>query len=169
MIKADWLKLIEEKETEIIELGKQAYREAINNKHLRFIVEMNENGEIYSWYDVAGGNSYHMSVHEGTAIELFQFCFQCSDLEITEDDIINKLNEKGYQSRIKELQEEAEKENTCLENIIIENYRDELYSVIIEECYKDAIDFEVEELAPQVIEDKLGSLKYTLSNELIFK
>lgn len=41
----DWLKLINEKETEIIEIGISAYREAKENPHLRYIIEMDEDEE----------------------------------------------------------------------------------------------------------------------------
>lgn len=57
----NWLELIEKKYDEIINVGEKAYKDALENQHLRFIVEMDENGNVYSWYDVAGGNSFHAS------------------------------------------------------------------------------------------------------------
>lgn len=35
----NWLELIEEKEDQILAEGEKAYKEAINNPHLRYIVE----------------------------------------------------------------------------------------------------------------------------------
>lgn len=63
----NWLELIEEKEDQILAEGEKAYKEAINNPHLRYIVEIDENGDVYSWYDVAGGNSFHVSTFHWSA------------------------------------------------------------------------------------------------------
>lgn len=78
----NWLELIEEKEDQILAEGEKAYKEAINNPHLRYIVEIDEDGDVYSWYDVAGGNSFHVSTFEGKSKELFELCFQFLDIEI---------------------------------------------------------------------------------------
>lgn len=72
----NWLELIEKKYDEIINVGEKAYKDALENQHLRFIVEMDENGNVYSWYDVAGGNSFHASTYNGESIELFEFCMK---------------------------------------------------------------------------------------------
>ena len=95
-----WLELIEEKEDQILAEGEKAYKDAINNTNLRFIVEMDQDGNVYSWYDIAGGNSYHMSVHEGKAIELFEFCFQYYDIEISSGILEEKLIKKGYKKEL---------------------------------------------------------------------
>lgn len=156
----EWLKLIENNKEQIIEIGIKAYEEAMNDKNLRFIIEMNDNGEVYYWGDIAGGNSYHISVHNGSAIELFQFCFQYFDLEITEEMIINKLNEKGYIDKIEKLREEAEEECTSIE-CIISNHEE--LSNVIDECHKEAIEFEISEYAREIskhrLEDMVKNLK----------
>lgn len=87
----NWLELIEEKEDQILAEGEKAYKEAINNPHLRYIVEIDENGDVYSWYDVAGGNSFHVSTFEGKSKELFELCFQFLDIEISSDALETKL------------------------------------------------------------------------------
>lgn len=160
MTNKEWLELIEKKEEEIIETGIKAYEDALNNKHLRFIVEMDEDGEVYSWYDIAGGNSFHSTAFNGTAIELFQFCFQYYDVEITEEMIVDKLNEKGYGNRIEELKAEAEEEYTSLESVINNNH-EELFEVI-EECQKEVIEFEISEYAREGSEQKLEYIKEQL-------
>lgn len=71
----NWLELIEEKEDQILAEGEKAYKEAINNPHLRYIVEIDENGDVYSWYDVAGGNSFHVSTFEGNQKNYLSFVF----------------------------------------------------------------------------------------------
>ena len=99
----NWLELIEEKEDQILAEGEKAYKEAINNPHLRYIVEIDENGDVYSWYDVAGGNSFHVSTFEGKSKELFELCFQFLDIEISSDALESKLIEKGYKKELEEL------------------------------------------------------------------
>ena len=158
----EWLELIDNNKELIIETGIKAYEEAMNNKHLRFIVEINDDGEVYYWHDIAGGNSYHMSVHNGTAIELFQFCFQFYDLEILEETIIEKLNEKGYADKVEKLREEAEKECTSIECVIINNHEE--LSNVIEECQKEAIEFDISEYARDSSEQKLEYIKEMLEN-----
>lgn len=160
----EWLDLVNSNEDKIIEVGVNAYKEAMYNKHLRFIVEMSEDGDVYSWYDVAGGNSYHISVHNGTAIELLHFCFQHEDLEITQEDIINKLIEMGFENRIEELTKEAIEENTDFPDLewAINNHNDEELIKVLEECRKDAIAFAVSEYAPDAIEQKLELKKLSL-------
>lgn len=158
----EWLELINKNEDKIIEIGMKAYADATNNKHLRFIVEIDEDGDVGYWHDIAGGNSYHMSVHNGTSMELFQFCFQYSELEITEDDIIDKLIEKGYENRIEELKEEAEEENTSIEVILINNHNNDELINVIEECQKEAVEFDISEYARDMTEQELDCIKKML-------
>lgn len=160
----EWLELIENSEEQIIDVGIKAYEEAINNKHLRFIVEMNKDGKVYYWYDIAGGNSYHMSVHNGTAIELFQFCFQYYDLEVIEESLIEKLIEKGYGNMIDQLKVEAEEECTDIEGIIASKHSDQSIYGVVEECRKEAIKFEISEYAKEVSEQKLEYIKEMLED-----
>lgn len=159
-----YLELINENEDKIIEMAADAYEEALNNKHLRFIVEIDKDGEVSYWNDIAGGNSQHMSVYNGDAIELLHFCFQYSDLEITQDDIINKLIEMGFENKIDELLAEARDENEDFPDLewAINNHNDDVELIrVLEECRKDAIKLECEN-ANEVIEDKLDLVKCNL-------
>ena len=54
MTNKKWLELIEQHEKQIINAGIEAYKEALENPNLRYIVEINENGGITTWYDLAG-------------------------------------------------------------------------------------------------------------------
>ena len=99
----NWLELIEKKYDEIINVGEKAYKDALENQHLRFIVEMDENGNVYSWYDVAGGNSFHASTYNGESIELFEFCMQYWENNPADETVEEKLREKGlYDLYLKE-------------------------------------------------------------------
>ena len=154
----DWLKLIDEKEKEIIKIGILAYREARENPHLRYIIEMDEDGEVSYWYDVAGGNSFHSSVFNGTAIELFEFCFQYSDVEITDEQIIETMITVGHEDVIKEVEEYAADYGVSMEVAI----RDEFtyLSDVVDYCVKAEIEFDIECYAEETVENLLEQQKY---------
>ena len=154
----DWLKLINEKEKKIIKIGISAYREARENPHLRFIVEMDEDGEVSYWYDVAGGNSFHSSVFNGTAIELFEFCFQYSDVEITDEQIIETMITVGHEDVIKEVEEYAAEYDVSMKAVICNDFE---LSEIVELCRKAETEFDIENCAEEV-ENILEQLKYNL-------
>lgn len=141
----NWLELIEEKEDQILAEGEKAYKEAINNPHLRYIVEIDENGDVYSWYDVAGGNSFHVSTFEGKSKELFEFCFQFLDKEL------------------EELAQLASENQTSIEVEII-NGDNDILKEFVEECRKEEIDFMISEYARSESENKLGYFKEVLKN-----
>ena len=72
----DWIKLIEEKENEIMEVSKEAYQDALLNPQLYFTVELDEDGKVYSWYQSSSGNEQTASSFYGESIELMSFCNQ---------------------------------------------------------------------------------------------
>lgn len=137
----NWLELIEEKEDQILAEGEKAYKEAINNPHLRYIVEIDENGDVYSWYDVAGGNSFHVSTN---ALE-------------------SKLIEKGYKKELEELAQLASENQTSIEVEII-NGDNDILKEFIEECRKEEIDFMISEYARSESENKLDYFKEVLKS-----
>ena len=134
----NWLELIEEKEDQILAEGEKAYKEAINNPHLRYIVEIDENGDVYSWYDVAGGNSFHVSTFEGKSKELFELCFQFLDIEISSDALESKLIEKGYKKELEAIQPVSDTTRAyLLVNIVEDNDKESLK--ILSESYLEKI------------------------------
>ena len=161
----NWLELIEAKEDQILAEGEKEYKEAINNPHLRYIVEIDEDGDGYSWYDVAGGNSFHVSTFEGKSKELFEFCFQFLDIEISSDTLENKLIENGYKKELEELAQLASENYTSVEVEIINSDNDALKEVV-EECRKEEIDFMISEYARAESESKLDYLKEVLDSLL---
>lgn len=156
----DWLKLINEKEKEIIEIGISAYREARENPHLRHIIEMDEDGEVYHWYDIAGGSSFHSSVFNGTAIELFEFCFQYSDVVITDEQIIETMITVGYEDAIKEVEEYAADYGVSMEVAIRNEFT--YLSDVVDYCVKADIEFDIENYAEETVEGILEQQKYNL-------
>lgn len=163
MTNREWLELIEQNEERIINKGIEAYKSALENKNLRYIVEINENGEITTWYDVAGGNSFHMSTYNGKSIELIHFCMQnWIDDPIPDNDIEQKLQERGLYNRYLEERAAQDVEDwECAEIVIINSTNKELYNVL-EECRQERKQFYVDEYARAESENQLEELKNIL-------
>lgn len=113
----DWLEIIEKNREKIQEVAEQAFRDAMGNRHMRFIVEIKEDGECFSWGDVAGGNSQTITSWKGESYQIGEFCFQYMDIPITEEDLREHMTRENaaeeaeslIDRRIEELkQEEAE-------------------------------------------------------------
>lgn len=158
MTKNEWLKLIEKHENEIIQKGIEAYRQAATYRNLEYIVEIDKHGIVSIWYTIAGGNSIHSSTFEGASIEIFRLCFEYWEPNITEEAICEKLKEKGLEAKIKELCKEAEEDDLTVE-LVISRFHKEL-SEVLEECEKDAIEYDVSEYAEDAIMEKLRQAKY---------
>ena len=157
----EWLDLIRENEEKILEAGKAAYKEALEATNLRIIVELDEDGNVETWGDVAGGNSFHESVFNGTSIEIMEFCFQFFDFEITDETIKQKFQEKGLKQLYNELEETAEENFTSVE-CEIRHGENQTAKDILEECQKDELEFMVSEFANDEAMAKLDQLKEQL-------
>ena len=147
----NWLEIIEKNREKLQEVAEQAFRDAMENRHMRFIVEISQDGECYSWGDVAGGNTQTASSWKGESYEVGEFCFQYIDIPITEDDL------REHMTREKQAEVEAEAEewgesfldhalycrdvvNACEEEYL-EGYKTEFASEeadnLIERCVED--------------------------------
>lgn len=100
----NWLELIENNREKLQEVAEQAFKDAINNRHMRFIVEISQDGEFYSWGDVAGGNTQTVASWKGKSYEVGEFCFQYIDIPITEEDL------RRHMTREEQVRAEAEAE-----------------------------------------------------------
>jgi hypothetical protein len=156
VLSTNWDQLIANNYNEIIDIGIKAYREARENSSLRYILEINNYGNVYYWYDIAGGNSFHTSTFKGDSIELISnLCFQYNELELTDEVICSKLEDYNLGHLIKELMAEAEEESTSLE-VILKNHPE--LSKILEECMKDEIEFDISEYARDFIESHINNI-----------
>ena len=165
MTNREWLELIEQNKERIINNGFEAYKSALENPNLRYIVEMDENGIITMWYDVAGGNSFHMSTYNEKSIELLHFCMQnWIDDPIPDNDIEQKLQERGlYICYLKE-RESQEVEDWEVAEIVIINSTDTKLQGILEECRQERKQFYVDEYARTESENQLENLKNILDS-----
>ena len=165
MTNKEWLELIEQNEERIINKGIEAYKEALENPNLRYIVEMDENGIITMWYDVAGGNSFHMSTYNGKSLESIHFCMQnWIDDPILDSDIEQKLQERGLYKRYIKERESQEVEDWETAEIVIINSIDTKLQNVLEECRQERKQFYVDEYARTEAENQLENLKNVLDS-----
>ena len=165
MTNREWLELIEQNKERIIHKGIEAYKSALENKNLRYIVEISEDGIITMWYDVAGGNSFHMSTYNGKSIELLHFCMQnWIDDPIPDNDIEQKLHERGLYKRYLKERESQEVEDWETAEIVIINSTDEQLQGILEGCRQERKQFLVDEYARTEAENQLENLKNVLDS-----
>lgn len=165
MTNREWLKLIEQNEERIINKGIEAYKEALENPNLRYIVEISEDGIITMWYDVVGGNSFHMSTYNGKSLELIHFCMQnWIDDPIPDNDIEQKLQKRGLYNRYLEERELQEVEDWETAEIVIINSIDEKLQSVLEECKHERKQFLVDEYARTEAENKLEEIKNVLDS-----
>lgn len=87
----NWIELVEKNHDNIIENLEKAYRDALERTDLQFTVTLFEDGTVQTLTETAGSNWSYTAVHEGTAIEIKTYCFQCSSYKDFEYD-----NEEDY-------------------------------------------------------------------------
>ena len=165
MTNREWLELIEQNKERIIHKGIEAYKSALENKNLRYIVEISEDGIITMWYDVAGGNSFHMSTYNGKSIELLHFCMQnWIDDPIPDDDIEQTLQERDLYNRYLKERESQEVEDWETAETVIINSIDTKLQNVLEECRQERKQFLVDEYARTEAENQLENLKNVLDS-----
>lgn len=103
----NWLKIIEDNREKIQSVAEQAYKDALDYRNMRFIVEVTDEGKATYWGDVTGGNSFSRSSFEGSSYPVCEFCYQCIDFPITEDDLLEYMTEE-QKGRITEIKEEGD-------------------------------------------------------------
>ena len=71
-----WAELLKKNERKVKKAMRKANWDALCNPHLRFYINMDENGDIWTEEDIAGGNSFSSLVFNGDAIEIVSYCHQ---------------------------------------------------------------------------------------------
>lgn len=75
----EWIELLKNNEIKIKKAMRKANWDALQNPHLRFCVNMDKDGNVWTEEDVAGGYSISMMRYEGKAIEVADYCYQGFD------------------------------------------------------------------------------------------
>ena len=150
----NWLEVIENNQEKLQEVAERAFRDAINNRHMRFIVEISEDGECYSWGDVARGNTQTAASWKGESYEVGEFCFQYMDIPITEEDLRRNMTREKQA----EVESEAEEWGDSFLGYVLSECPD-----IVEKCEEEYLEgykteFAAEE-ADSLIERCLENLR----------
>lgn len=159
-MKHDWAKVLEENYSKIIDGAVGAYKDSLNNPGLRFIVEIDCDGNVYTWYDIAGGNTYHMSTYKGNSIECLRICNQYLELNITDAAIEAKIREQNKSEYLPKLNSEQVEEYVSYESLIADHHP-ELQSVL-EECIEDEKEYIYDNCREQLeyeLDDLIGKFR----------
>ena len=81
-----WSEIIEQNKGQLISALENAYKEAVDYRHMQYIVEIYKNGIIRTWACAAGSSSFSADSWNGESTVVATYCFQNMDIEVTEED-----------------------------------------------------------------------------------
>lgn len=132
-----WSKIIEKNYETVLQEAKKAFCEAVDCQHMKFTVEIREDGEVFSWGQAAGSHSFTQSSYEGRSTVVCSFCFEHADIEIGDD----VLRDHMTPAQIADAEERAEDEGLSFVNYVYASgsYVDVLAACVDEykEWFKD--------------------------------
>lgn len=132
-----WSEIIEQNREKLIEALEKAYKEAVDNCHMQYIVEIYKNGTIRTWACAAGSTSFSADSWNGGSTVVATYCFQNMDIEVTEEDFRRHMTEEEQ----KDVAWKAEEDGLSFLNYIYSsgNYRELIDTVEQEwlDWYKD--------------------------------
>ena len=133
----DWKKLIEDNEDKIKEACLEADKEAYENRHMQFTLYLRADGELYTFGDIAGGNSEPVAAWNGEEFAIHTFCYQYYSAlaEVSNETIACYLPDgRDYLAEYKEhlAEEYEEDESGKFAEWLKNNYEEELTSADME-------------------------------------
>ena len=135
-----WSEIIEQNREKLVEALESAYKEAVDNRHMQYIVEIYKNGRIRTWACVAGSSSYSADSWNGKSTVVATYCFQNMDIEVTEEDFRRHMTE-GEQ---KDVAWKAEEDGLSFLNYI---YGSGNYRELIDTVEQESLDWYKDEYA----------------------
>jgi len=160
----DWAEIIDKHEDEIEDKLIETYKEALNNKHMRFNVCMTQDGELYVAEEASGSNFLPIDVWNGNDILLSDFEETYTDFEDenTLDELEGLLKEHNLFEKYQQICDSEEKSGVYLDRIdkteIIRSTFQSIYDEYIENYKQFLIDeFKVNTL-PCLMEDIYKSI-----------
>lgn len=81
-----WSEIVEQNKEKLVEALENAYKEAVDCRHMQYIVEIYKNGIIRTWACAAGSSSFSADSWNGESTVVATYCFQNMDIEVTEED-----------------------------------------------------------------------------------
>lgn len=122
-----WSEIIEKNYDTVLAEAKKAFCDAVDCQTMKFIVEIREDGEVFSWGQAAGSNNFTQSSYEGRSTVICSFCFEHADIEICDDVLRDHMTEE----QIQEVEERAEDEGLSFESYV---YSSGNYTDVIAAC-----------------------------------
>ena len=151
-----WLDVMEKHKEKLVEALENAYKEAVDNRHMQYIVEIYKNGIIRTWACAAGSTSFSADSWNGESIVVAAFCFQYLDIEVTEEDFRRHMTEEEQQ----DVMWKAEEEGLSFLNYI---YGSGNYRALIDTVEQEWIDWYKDEYA---YISALDTVEYKIYDEL---
>ena len=135
-----WSEVIDQNEEKLIEAMEQAFRDAVDCRHMRHIVEIYQDGTIRTWACATGSNSFSSDSWNGKSKEVGSFCFQYMDVLPSEEDFRNHMTEAEQ----KKIDEVIDDECMTFREYI---YSSGKYEDLIEEVENEWLDWYKDEYA----------------------
>lgn len=141
-----WSEIMEESKEQLIEALEKAFKEAVDYRHMQYIVEIYKDGTIRMWSCSDGSNSFSHDSFIGKSHEVKRFCFSNMDIEITEEDFRRhmSINEQNETEML------AEENGDSFIGYILSSGH---YGDLIEECENEYLDWYKEEYASSEARD----------------
>lgn len=141
-----WSEIIENNKEQLITELENAFKEAVDCRHMQHITEIYQNGKIRTWACAAGSNSFSFDSWKGESLVVRTFCFQNLEIEVTEDDFRRHMTEQE-QAEVELLMEEET--YSTFESCIYNSGR---YEDLIEECENEYLEWYKDEYACSEVE-----------------
>lgn len=119
-----WSEIIKNNYDAVLAEVQEAFNDAVDCQTMKFIVEIREDGEVFSWGQAAGSHNFTQSSYEGRSTVICSFCFEHAEIEIGDD----VLRDHMTAEQIAEAEERAEDEGLSFANYVYSsgNYVDVL-------------------------------------------
>ena len=109
-----WSEIIKNNYDAVLAEAKKAFCDAVDCQHMKFTVEIREDGEVFSWGQAAGSNNFTQSSYEGRSTVICSFCFEHAEIEICDD----VLRDHMTTEQIAEAERRAEDEGLSFVNYV---------------------------------------------------
>ena len=151
-----WSEIIEQNKEKLIEALESAYKEAVDSRHMQYVVEIYKNGTIRTWTCAAGSSSFSADSWNGESTVVATYCFQYMDIEVTEEDFRRHMTAEEQQ----EIEWRAEEDGLSFLNYI---YGSGNYRALIDAVEQEWLDWYKDEYAHASACD---TAEYKIYNEL---
>lgn len=148
-----WSNIIEQNREKLIEALESAYKEAVDCRHMQYVVEIYKDGTIRTWACAAGSSSFSADSWNGESTVVGTYCLQYMDIEVTEEDFRRHMTAEEQQ----DVAWRAEEDGLSFLNYI---YNSGNYMELIEEVEQEWLDWYKDEYIYTVARD-------TVQNKII--